>query len=102
MCFIVSLSLSLSLSLPLPAMLILIASCGTKFQQSILMGKFLLDFPFHCLVKMEIEPLREKQSTSKCMDKLRKSQWYYFASTSDQSKKGRHFVFRQRQNEGRW
>jgi hypothetical protein len=24
------------------------------------MGKFLLDFPFHSLVKMEIEPLRGK------------------------------------------
>jgi hypothetical protein len=57
-------------SLPLPAVLRLIASCGTKFPQSILMGKFLLDFPFHCLVKMEIEPLREKYSMSKCMDKL--------------------------------
>jgi len=54
------LSLSLSLSLPFVRLVIflpvcmIIASFNTKILQSILIAKFLLDFLFYCLVKMEI------------------------------------------------
>jgi hypothetical protein len=57
--FFSALSLSLSLTLPFVRLVIflpvcmIIASFNTKILQSILIAKFLLDFLFYCLVKME-------------------------------------------------